>query len=295
VLLASSDAADQVESDVASSDATIWQVLAGLGVIVVAYPVGRLVQRLVKRAFRKAPDVPEIIVNDLGRFARWFVYLIAFAVALALIGVDIGWVALSVFVILVVLIMMLRPVLENMAAGLVLTVRPAFTLGDQIEVLDERGVVLQIGSHSTALKSVDGIRIHIPNVSMVGQKINVYSAFDSRRSGFEVSLAAGTDVAAALDTITKAVASADGVASDPAAKASATRFDQDAMIVTARFWYPSSMTTDVIVKDAAIEAVRAALAEAGIEPGGPTTGLDVATDANSPTSSDQSPKQSDSS
>jgi hypothetical protein len=40
---------------------------------------------------------------------------------------------------------------------------------------------------------------------------------------------------------------------------------------------------------------RETFPEAGIEPGGPTTGLDVATDANSPTSSDQSPKQSDSS
>jgi small-conductance mechanosensitive channel len=125
------------------------------------------------------------------------------------------------------------------------------------------------------LKSADGIESHLPNSNIIGQTINVYTAYDARRSEFEVSLASGTDLAAALKAITKAVASAKGVASDPAPETLATDFDQDALTVRARFWYPSSQASDSTVKDAAIEAVNKALNEAGIAPGGPTTGIDI--------------------
>lgn len=232
-----------------------------------AFPVGRIVQRVVRRGFRKVPDVPTILIADIGRFAKWSVYLVAVAIALGLVGVDIGWI--------------------------VLTIRPAFTLGDQIEVLGQRGTVTEIGTHSTVLKSVDGIESHLPNNTIIGQTINVYTAFDARRSEFKVSIASGTDLASALQAITKGVASAKGVVSDPAPETLATDFEQDALIVTARFWYSSSEISDSSVKAAVIESVDQALNEAGIVPGGPTTGIDISSDDDTSNPSSQSSKQAD--
>jgi small-conductance mechanosensitive channel len=292
-ILAQSDVVDQVEGAVQSSQVTGWQVLAAIGVLILAFPVGRIVQRIVRRGFRKVPDVPAILIADIGRFAKWSVYLVAVAVALGLVGVDIGWIALIVVATLVVSLLALRPTIENMAAGLVLTIRPAFTLGDQIEVLGQRGTVTEIGTHSTVLKSVDGIESHLPNNTIIGQTINVYTAFDARRSDFNVSIASGTDLASALEAITKGVASAKGVVSDPAPETLASDFDQDALIVTVRFWYSSSETSDSSVKAAVIESVDQALKEAGIVPGGPTTGIDISSDGDTPTPSSQASKQAD--
>jgi hypothetical protein len=73
----------------------------------------------------------------------------------------------------------------------------------------------------------------------------------------------------------------------------ASDFDQDALIVTVRFWYSSSETSDSSVKAAVIESVDQALKEAGIVPGGPTTGIDISSDGDTPTPSSQASKQAD--
>jgi small-conductance mechanosensitive channel len=148
--------------------------------------------------------------------------------------------------------------------------------------MDTRGTVLQIGSHSTVLESVDGVRSYIPNTSMLGEMVHVYTASDARRAQFDMSLAAGTDIAQALGIIAKSLATAEGVLSDPASEVLASSLDQDAMIVRARFWYSTDVKTDAVPVSAAILAVRNALDDAGIELGGATTGLDVTDESPAP-------------
>ena len=278
---------DDVEGAVESAQVTGWQVLAAVIVLIVAYPIGRLAQRLTKRAFRKAPDVPPEIIYDVSRGAKYLIYVAAASIALVLVGVGSSWIAIVIVVVLLVGVLIARPQIQNTSAGLVLTARPSFSVGDQIKVMDTCGTVLQIGSHSTVLESVDGVRSYIPNTSMLGEMVHVYTASDARRAQFDMSLAAGTDIAKALGVISKSLATAEGVLSDPASEVLASRLDQDALIATARFWYSSELKTDTAPVSAAILAVRNALDDAGIELGGATTGLDV-TNESAP-SADPSP------
>jgi small-conductance mechanosensitive channel len=281
-IIAQAPKVDDVESSVEAAQVTGWQVLAAVIVLIAAYPVGRLVQRFVKRAFRKAPDVPPELVYDVSRGARYLIYLIAAAIALVLVGVGSSWIAIVIVVVLLLGVLIARPQIQNTSAGLVLTVRPSFGVGDQIQVMDTRGTVLQIGSHSTVLESVDGVRSYIPNTSMLGEMVHVYTATDARRAQFDMSLPAGTDIAKALGIISKSLTTTKGVLSDPASEVLASRLDQDAMIVTARIWYSSKLKTDIAPVSAAILAVRNALNEADIELGGATTGLDITNESAAP-------------
>jgi small conductance mechanosensitive channel len=281
MILTQADKVDDVEGAVESAQVTGWQLLAAVLVLVVAYPVGRLVQRLVKRAFRKGPDVPQALFGDTSRAARSLVWLSAGAIALSLIGVGSNWIAMVIVVILLLGALTVRPQIQNTSAALVLTMRPSFGVGDQIKVMDTRGTVLEIGSHSTVLESVDGIRSYIPNTSMLGEMVHVYTATDARRAQFDMSLPAGTDIAKALGIISKTLTTSDGVLPDPAPEVLATRLDQDAMIVTARFWYTSKLKTDIAPVSAATLAVRDALDAAGIGLGGATTGLDITNESTS--------------
>jgi small conductance mechanosensitive channel len=285
-ILAQADKVDDVEGAVESAQVTGWQLLAAVLVLVAAYPVGRLVQRLVKRAFRRGPDVPPALIFDVSRAARGLVWLSAGAIALSLVGVGGNWIAMVIAVILLLVVLTIRPQIQNTSAGLVLTMRPSFGVGDQIKVMDTRGTVLEIGSHSTVIESVDGIRSYIPNTSMLGEMVHVYTAKDARRAQFDMSLPAGTDIAKALGIISKTLATSDGVLPDPPSEVLATRLDQDAMIVTARFWYTSKLKTDIGPVSGATLAVRDALDAAGIGLGGATTGLDI---NNEPAGSDDSP------
>jgi len=286
-LVLSQPSVDDVEGSVEAAQVTGWDVLAAVIVLLAAYPVGRLMQRLAKRAFRKTPDVPPEIIYEVSRGARYLIYLTAAAIALVLVGVGSSWIAIVIVVVLVLGVLIARPQIENTSAGLVLTVRPSFGVGDQIEVMGTRGTVLEIGSHSTVMESVDGVRSYIPNTSMLGEMVHVYTASDARRAQFDMSLATGTDIAKALGIISKSLPTADGVLSDPAPEVLASRLDQDALIVTARLWYSSKLKADIAPVSAAILAVRNALDEAGIELGGATTGLDVTNE--SAASDDPSP------
>lgn len=271
---------DQIQSALESAQISGWQLLAAALVLIAAYPLGKLIHRLVARGFRKVPDVPAVLLNDVGRFAQWFVYLMAFGLALGFLGVDVGWLALFVIVGLIVGGLMLRPIIENTAAGLVLTVRPAFSVGDQIDISGERGVVLEIGSHTTVLRTVDGVRIHIPNTHMLGEITRVYTAFDSRRTEFDITLDGSIDLKHTLATILDALAGVDHVVADPAPDVVASAFDGAGVTVTVRVWYPSSMISDRPVVDAAIRAVDQAILDAGIPLG--VTDINIVRDVAAP-------------
>ncbi len=47
--------------------------------MVLAIPIGSLANRIMVKALRKVPNLPAPIIQDVGRMARWAIYLIAFA------------------------------------------------------------------------------------------------------------------------------------------------------------------------------------------------------------------------
>ena len=113
-----SDTVDQVESAVESAQVTGWQVLWAIVVLVVAFPVGRLIQRLVRRSMNGLPNassIPTIIVDDVARVAKWFVWLIALGIALYILGADVGF--LSIAAIVTIGICLILPLRQEVAAA----------------------------------------------------------------------------------------------------------------------------------------------------------------------------------
>ena len=161
--------------------------------------------------------------------------------------------------------LVLRPQVENLAAGLVLTARPAFTIGDVIEVEHHIGEVIEIGSHSTALMTIEGKRVNLPNKELLGQTVTVFSAQEVRRTEFDLSLEPHTDLGHATEVITSALADAPIIVDEPAPDVVAREFEANAVGLTVRFWFPSNMMSDDRALDAAIRSTYTALEAAGIE------------------------------
>ena len=199
-----------------SANVTGWDVVAAILVVVAAWPVGIFVRRLTRRALKRIPNIPEEVADDGARVARWFVFLVALAVALSILGVGVGWVTIIVVVLLVFGVLMLRPMVENTAAGLLLTIRPVYNVGDQIETIGYEGTVTSIASRSTVLRATDGREVHIPNTEVLSKPIVVYAATSSRKASFDITVVFDTDLDATTELLTKAVAGVDGVLDNPA-------------------------------------------------------------------------------
>ena len=209
--------------------------------------------------------MPEELVNDVGRLTKWFTYLVAAAWALSLLGVSVGWLAIVIAVVVVFGFLMARPMVENIAAGTLLTIRPSFGVGDQVDTAGYRGTVEEIGSRSTLLRTNEGVRVNIPNTDVLSAPIVVYTAYESRKAEFDVSVAHDTNLDAASSLLIKAISAVENVQQDPAPEVQASSFDNTAITLSIGYWYPSSMTSDGSVSDGVIRSVKTRLSEAGIE------------------------------
>jgi small-conductance mechanosensitive channel len=206
-----------------------------------------------------------VIAADAAAGVRWLIYLLAIGTAANVAGVNIAWFGLAAVVVLVVAVLILRPQMENLAAGVVLTARPAFTLGDVIEVDETVGKVVDIGSHSTAVETIDGTRFFIPNKELLRRTVVVYSVHEARRSTFDLTLAPHTDLDQATTAITEALGRAPIIVDDPAPAVVASRIDVNAVQLTVHVWMPSKMISDEPALDAAIRTAYTALEDADLE------------------------------
>lgn len=155
IFFQSSDSSSSASNTVDPSQVTGWDVAAAAAVVVLAYPIAAILGRLAMKAARRLPNVPESLIQDIGRLVRWSIYLIAFAFAMTFLGVTVGWLSIVVIVILILGVLMVKPMVENIAAGLLMTLRPSFSVGDQIQTDDFRGTVTEIGSRTTVLETTD--------------------------------------------------------------------------------------------------------------------------------------------
>lgn len=255
ILWQSSDPVQNVQDALTSGTVSGWDVFAAFVILLLAWPVGVFVRKFTTKALRKVPNLPEELVIDGARAARWFVFLVALAWALSILGVGVGWVTIIVVIVLVFGVLMLKPMVENAAAGLLLTIRPVFNLGDQIETLDYEGTVTKITSRSTVLKASDGEEIHIPNTEVLSKPIVVYTATASRKSSFDVAVVFDTDLDATIALLLKALGGVDGILPKPGPSVQASGFNNTAITLSISYWYPSSESSGSSATDGAIRAV----------------------------------------
>lgn len=276
------------------SGATSWDIVGAVAIVLIAFPVGRVAGRMARHAAARVPNVSTLIVADVGRLATFAVYFVGWTIALALMGLDVGWVMLIVVVFVVMLALVMRPLIENSAAGLLLQARPSFGIGDRIEASGYEGEVIEISARTTALKTPDGIRVHIPNTQVLGTILVVYTAFKSRRVTIDLGVDPAADLDAVSQTLADAVSVVETVLADPAPVVVARSFGDGSINLSVRFWFGPDTHSVTGVTDQAVRALNSAISKAGI--GLPAPKLMIQTQAShSDTEASQSGGKSDSS
>jgi small conductance mechanosensitive channel len=249
-------------------------VVVAVATIAVAWVAGRLTRRYLAR-----PGTGSLQVAALGaRAARWAVYFIGAAWSLSFLGASVSWFAITLALVGVLVVMIARPMLEKFAAGVALTTRPAFGVGDDVGIGDFKGTVLEITNRSTVLRLRDGRRVHIPNTDVVGETIVVYTTDQKRRTSVDVEVDGRHSVAEVEAVLLGALADTEAVAADPPPRIRARGFG-NAVSLSVRFWHESGLAAEGEALDQAVRAMSVALRGAGmalaseslvvaVEPGG---------------------------
>jgi small-conductance mechanosensitive channel len=223
-----------------------------------------LVAAAIRRAFDRAGMVSNDAAADVGRLAKWLVYLIGVAIALSIVGVNIGFLSVLFAFTLILGALAVKPMSENSASGILLLSRPEFSIGDQIRTTEFRGIVEEISSRTTRLRRDDGVVVFVSNNQVLGNPITVYTGSDSRKGSFDIRISARVDLDEVTSVVMDAVTSVDDVVADPSPAVQAAAVTDDAITLTISYWYPTTFQTGSSVTDGVIRATMAALQQADI-------------------------------
>ena len=208
----------------------------------------------------------------MGRLAQGLIIfvgaLIAFAIAipsfkpsqviqlLGISGVAIGFAFKDIF--------------QNFLAGMLLLLTEPFRIGDQIVVGAFEGTVEDIQTRATMIRTYDGRRVVIPNAELFTGSVVVNTAFDYRRTEYEVGIGYGENIDAVKALIMQAIKAVPGVVEDPAPDILTVALASSTINLRARWWSQPHRGEVLKVQDQVISGIFNLLNSKGIDMPYPT-------------------------
>lgn len=240
-----------------------WNLLLALCAVTAALIFARLARKGVRALMRKASGITETVATIASRFVGYTILLLGFGIGLALLGANIQPLLAIVLVLAVVVVLVLRGVADNFAAGVLLQTRQAVKLGDEI-VFDGvdgalSGVVTEMNARSVVVLTVDGRVVHVPNARLLSDPLINDSAHGARRGEVQVRVELhDVGVHDVLPVLEAAARSTEGVHHREPVHAFAASVSGERVVVQLQFWHhplhQAAVTSAVVL--AVSDAVR---------------------------------------
>ena len=154
---------------------------------------------------------------------------------------------------------------------ILILLRQPFEVGDQIvSSAGHEGTVERIETRATIIKTYDGRRVVIPNADIYTDSVVVNTAYDKRRSEYDIGIGCNDDWDTARKIMVDACASVSGVLSDPAPETIPIALGDFANVVRLRWWTKPEKASQIHTFGDVLQAVYTALDAEGIDMPYPT-------------------------
>ena len=239
------------------------KLIIGLIVFVIFMILARGVRRLIIKGTESRSRSLSLL---LGRLARTAVIILGVLVFLLIVVPDfdvtglIGILGISG----VAIGFAFKDIFENFLAGILILLTRPFVVGDQIKMGDYEGTVENIETRATTLKTFDSKRVVIPNADLYTNSVVVNTAYDRRRSEYDVGIGYEDDIDKAKKLILEAVRGVEGVLNTPEVQALTVELAGSSVNIRARWWTKSDQASTVLTKDRVITAIKQRLDAGGI-------------------------------
>lgn len=244
---------------------SIPNILVAIILIIIFYFLARFVGRFIANRF-KSKDRGNL-GTVLGGFVKWIVFISGFLLAATIVvpSLSPGDLIAGLGVSSVAIGFAFKDILQNWLAGLLILLRQPFEIGDQIVINGFEGTVKRIETRATIIKTYDGERVVIPNSDIYTNAVRVKTAYEIRRSQYDIGVGYGDSIDDAMDIIRKTLEGVEGV--DQSKGVDVLPWDLVASWVTIRmrWWTNSPRAETVKVKARVIQQVKVALDKARID------------------------------
>lgn len=236
----------------------------GMGILVflVFLWLAHWAARVVGRIFeRRAKKLDPTLVLLFTRLTRWSIVVVGIISAVETLGVNVSSLLAGLGIVGLTVGFALQDIAKNFTAGLLLMLQQPFQIGDTIEVKGYGGTIQDISLRATEMLTFDGLHVIIPNADVFINPITNYSRINRRRVSLTGSVAYGTDLEAATQSILEAIRRLPGVVLDrPSPSVVFNQLAESVIRYTVYYWIDLNETDFSTAQDGGLKLVQVALA-----------------------------------
>jgi small-conductance mechanosensitive channel len=228
---------DSIELPLGKTKLSILDAGAGLGSLGVTLLAALWLGSMLESWLDKAAHLDTSLRAVLARIGKAVLIVVAVLLGLSLVGFDLT--LLSVFggALGVGLGLGLQKIASNYVSGFIILLDKSLRIGDVVSVDKYSGVVTQIRTRYTVLRSLDGSEAILPNELLVSQAVSNLSYSDKRNwLSTQLAVAHQSDVELAMRLMVEAASAHSRVLTEPAPSAYLSEFGADGLVLMLGFW-----------------------------------------------------------
>lgn len=234
--------------------ASIPNIITALLIFLVSLYFARWASNLLKRVLFSR-NTASSVTHLLADILRWtiivfgvvtalqrFFNVTAFLAGLGIVGFTVGFA--------------LQSVIQNFVSGIILLAQQPFKVGDEINVINFEGVVLQINLRATELQALDGRIVILPNAEVLSHPIVNYTRANRLRVDLPMAVSYGTSPEQIRAILLNTMKDVPGYVPAPAPLVTFTDFGTSSIELVASFWVDTSVSTLLLARDSALIKVK---------------------------------------
>lgn len=245
-----------------------WLPLLAVAILIVAFSAwlaGFISRRLhLLRLRTENPYMNGLIRNVVRVVILLFGVVVALNLlnATALVTAVLG----SAGVVGLVLGFAFKDIAENYVAGILLSLRQPFAPGHHVVIDGNEGKVVALHSRTTVLMTMEGNELRLPNALVFKAIILNYSRNPNRRFDFTIPIDLAQSIRSAQSLALEQICGVEGLLQDPSPSWTVHEYGPGGIVLRFFGWVDQRSSDVGKVRSEAIRRVKAAFAEAGIEP-----------------------------
>lgn len=258
-------AADKFREMLGTTVRMLPLLLLGLLSVVLFWLAGSWLSN--RSAVLRRLGLSELATNLGMRFVRLIITSVGILIALELLDATalVSAVLGVAGVIGIALGFAFRNIVENYLAGVLLSTRNPFAIGDFIQVADFTGKVMRLTSRDTVLMTLDGNHLRIPNSQIITSPMTNFSRNPLRRFEFTVGVSVDLDLLLVRQLAIATLQAMPGILAEPRPRVLVLELGDSTVTVRVMAWIDQSETDFLKARSEAIRLVKTAFDNAGIE------------------------------
>ncbi len=216
---------------------TVRKVVVGLAIFIIGLVLARVFTRFIRKRLSTSDSFDRTAVSAIEKMLYYFILLILLLFALRIVNIPLT--AFTVFggAIAIGVGFGAQNLINNFISGFILMIERPVKIGDLIEVDNNYGVIEEIGSRCTRIRTGANIHILVPNSSFLEKNIINWTLADQKiRTHLSVGVAYGSDTRQVKQLMLKAAGEHGKVLKDPEPYVLFNDFGDNALTFELYFW-----------------------------------------------------------